>query len=97
VKTELLEKLRHGRTGNICRACDASADDDPANAPAASITHTVTHSVTHDETPKPPLANSGPGRSKAAMRQARYRAKDPERYRQRHRDLIRRRRAAARV
>jgi hypothetical protein len=51
----------------------------------ASLTPVISDSVTHA------------ARSKGAVRQARYRAKDPEAYRQRHRDLMRRRRAAVRA
>jgi hypothetical protein len=61
-----------------------------ADAPAVSpsVTHAVTQSVTHAKAPKT--------RSKGAVPQAKYRAKDPEGYRQRHRDLMLRWRAAAR-
>jgi hypothetical protein len=62
--------------------------DDAAVAPTAisgSVTHDATHYVTHRD------------RTKAAARQAKYRAKHPELYRQRHRDYMRRRRAAART
>lgn len=44
-------------------------------------------------------ATHGPAthKSTSAERQARYRAKDPATYRQRHRELMRRRRAAAKA
>jgi hypothetical protein len=51
-----------------------------------AITHTsVTHAVTHTE------------RSKGAERQARYRAKHGATYREKHRNLMRRRRAAGKA
>jgi hypothetical protein len=66
----------------------------PATPPPMPVTHIVTHAVTHAE---PDCAQPKPARSKGAARQARYRAKDPEAYRQRHRDYMRARRAAARA
>lgn len=74
------------------RECRAIA---PAGASAAtvalSVTHTpLTHSVTH-------ASVTHGARSKGAARQARYRAKDPNGYRQRHAEYMRNRRAAERA
>ena len=83
--------------GRQCKnAPKLPADNGRSQSPTASVTHTsipdepVTHSVTHEQ----PVTH--PERSKGAERQARYRARNQETYRQRHRDYMRRTRATER-
>ena len=88
---------------HACRHPDGPRWSDNKAAPPVThsvthsdrVTHSVTHNVTHNDGRVTHTSDrvTHSAKSKGAARQARYRAKDPDGYRQRHRDYMRRRRA----
>ena len=79
--------------GKMHRCVPRQVDGVPILAQQPPVTHKQQQAVTHASSS---VTHTDSRRSKGAERQARYRAKDPHAYRQRHRDYMRRRRATAR-